>query len=145
MASQDNTQLIRDLYKAFDQGDHARGLSFLSPNAEFKVIGMEPMRGMQAIREGMEDWSKTFPDMKSELTNVIGSGDFVVVKNINRGTHQGPLVGPKGSLPATGRKIELPACDVFKVQNGKVVSWTCYWPTDLMLEQLGFGQSRAAA
>jgi hypothetical protein len=38
------------------------------------------------------------------------------------GTHSGPLPTPNGPLPATGKQVDLPLCQVVTVQDGKVKS-----------------------
>lgn len=147
MSAKDNEQLIRKLYAAFEKNDINLILPFLAPDAEFTVIGMDqPMRGHQAILEGMKSWGASFPDMKGEIVNLIASDEWVVVEEINRGTHQGELKGPEGfSLPATNRKVEVPACDLFKIVNGKITVWKLYWQSDLMMKQLGYGVEKKLA
>lgn len=146
MTTHNNEQLIRDFFNAFEKKDFDRASSFLAPNAEFRVIGMDkPLRGPKEIIESCGEWDRAFPDMKSELVNVISSNNYVVVEEINRGTHKGPLMGPGGTLQATNRKVEVPACEVFKIENGKIVTWNLYWPTDVMMKQLGYGMQKKAA
>lgn len=146
MATQENVKLIRDFYDAFERGDFERAASYLAPNAEFKIIGMEkPFRGPNEIVNACKEWNQAFPDMKSQIINVISSNDSVVVEEINRGTHKGPLTGHAGTLAATNRKVEVPACEIFKISNGKVLTWTLYWPSDVMMRQLGYGMEKRAA
>jgi steroid delta-isomerase-like uncharacterized protein len=147
MSTQSNVQLVRDFFKAMDSGKSDQILSFLAPNAEFKIIGMgEPMRGTSEIKEGFESWNKSFPDLKAQILNVIANEDSVVVEYIGRGTHQGPLESPEGQvLQATNRKIEVPGCDIYKISNGKIVSASVYWLSSVMLRQLGVIPSAKAA
>ncbi|MCM2278467.1 MAG: ester cyclase [Oligoflexia bacterium] len=143
MATQDNSQLIRNFYNLTDPD---QAIALFAPNAEFQVMGMErPFRGSQEITQAMREWQRTFPDMKNEIINLISTGDTVVVEFVARGTHKGPMESPAGTVQPTGRRIEVPACDVFRFSGGKVVSWKCYWQSDLMMQQLGIGQAKAAA
>ncbi|MCM2323750.1 MAG: nuclear transport factor 2 family protein [Oligoflexia bacterium] len=143
---QDNSQLIRNFYQSLEKNDPSQALSYFASNAEFKVIGMDqPFRGQQEIGQAIKEWNQTFPDLKSELVNVISSGDSVVVEFIARGTHKGPMESPTGTIAPTQRKIEVPACDVFKLSGGKILSWNCYWQSDVMMQQLGIAQVKAAA
>jgi hypothetical protein len=53
------------------------------------------------------------------------------------GTHEGPLELPAGTIPATGKEIHAPCCDVFQLANGKVKSFHCYTAATILLGQLG--------
>lgn len=147
MATPDNVQLIHNFYQALNQNHHEQALACFDSNAEFVMMSMpeEPMRGMQQIQQAFEGWTKAFPQLKYELKNVVGAGEYVISESYGQGTHDGPMEGPEGVLNPTHRKINVPSCDVFKVVNGKIVSWRCYWQTDLMMKQLGLGLSQRAA
>ena len=47
----------------------------------------------------------------------IGVGDKVIVRLIDRGTHQGEFVG----IPGTGNKIEFGVIAIFHIEDGKIV------------------------
>jgi ketosteroid isomerase-like protein len=63
--------------------------------------------------------------------------DVVVVELAIRGTHEGPLMTPDGTVPATGKAIDVPCCDVFHMKDGKVISFHCYNAASILLQQLG--------
>ena len=110
MSTQSNLQLVKDFFLAMDSGKVDQISNFLAPNAEFNILGMEPMKGIQDIQKGFESWSRAFPDLKSQILNTIVSEDWVVVEYLSRGTHEGPLEGEDGNvLQPTHRKIEVPA------------------------------------
>jgi ketosteroid isomerase-like protein len=44
-----------------------------------------------------------------------------------RGINAGPLQGPGGLMPATGRAFTLEFCDVFGVRDGKVTTHSVYY------------------
>jgi predicted ester cyclase len=60
------------------------------------------------------------PDSWMELQRVLEVGDEVYVTGRFRGTHQGDLVTPLGTLPAAGRSLDLPFVDCFR-------EWTGWW------------------
>jgi len=55
-----------------------------------------------------------------QSTNIVESGDLVVVESRFTGSHAGPLVDPGGSIPATD--VEAPSVDVFEVRGGEIVA-----------------------
>jgi len=75
--------------------------------------------------------------MHRELYDLYATDDVVVVELSLNGTHQGPLALPNGTIPATGKKMSAPCCDVFRLQDGKVLSFNCYTAATIMLGQLG--------
>ena len=60
---------------------------------------------------------------------------MVVELSLN-GTHKGPLALPAGTIPATGKEIHAPCCDVFHLENGRVKSFHCYAAATILMGQL---------
>ncbi|MBW6425965.1 ester cyclase [Rhizobium sp. XQZ8] len=87
----------------------------------------------------MEGLGKPFPDFHRELLQVYSTGDGVVIVELKlQGTHQGDFMTPGGAvLPATGKRFDVPCCDVFKVKNRKVQAFHCYNMRSTWLDQLG--------
>jgi predicted ester cyclase len=79
-----------------------------------------------------------------EVVNVIAGENGGVAEFIGRGTHTGPLTGPAGTIPPTGRRIEFPLCDVWKVRDGRFAGNRCYYDLLGLLGQLGVIPAPAA-
>src|SRR5262245_5906254 len=136
----DNEQAIRHLYhvaeakhedlKAFvscfttngELVDMSSGITFRGPNELWKPVAV---------------MKKAFPDMHREIHHVHVVGDVVVVELILQGTHKGPLALPIGTIPASGKTMNAPCCDVFRLINGKVKLFNCYNQFSVILAQLG--------
>jgi predicted ester cyclase len=60
---------------------------------------------------------------------------------VNRflGTHTGDMVTPQGTVPATGKRVELRFADYFKVAGDKVIEHRTYFDQASMMAQLGAG------
>jgi predicted ester cyclase len=67
----------------------------------------------------------------TRATNTIAVRLFV------RGTHTGPLNGPDGTIPATGREVVWDSVDWVKIENGKIASWNVYEDGMAFMAQLG--------
>lgn len=78
-----------------------------------------------------------FPDIHRELFSMHVAGKVVVVELAIRGTHTGGLGLPSGTIAPTGRTIDVPCCDVFHVEDGKITSFHCYNSASIMQKQLG--------
>ena len=64
---------------------------------------------------------------------MLGEGDKVVTRGTFTGTHQGEFNG----IPATGKKVKVSYCDIWRVENGKCVeNWVQMDMVGLM-QQLG--------
>ena len=57
-----------------------------------------------------------FADLSYEICDAFGDGDRVAVRLITRGTHTGEFMG----TPPTGRRFEIEAIHIFRIQDGKV-------------------------
>jgi ketosteroid isomerase-like protein len=54
-----------------------------------------------------------------------------------KGVHTGPLQMPNGTIPASNKRIEIPVCQIVKVEDGKIRSVTHYFDMVTLLSQIG--------
>ena len=80
-----------------------------------------------------------------EALHTWEDGDTVLVEGVYTGTQTGDLVGPGGTIPATGRSFRLPYLDIFQARDGKFVSHRIYWDNLALLTQLGVVPAPAGA
>lgn len=131
-------QLIQSFYDSINSRDFEKFLSSFSDDGQFRDISTDRVyRGRNEMRQMAENWLKTFPDMKLQVSNVIGSGDDYCVELTMVGTHQGPLETPQGSIAPTGKRINVPSCDVIRIRNGKIHTLSCYFAATVLLSQIG--------
>ena len=93
--------------------------------------------GPTGLAKTVEVYAKAFPDMHRELYRMVSVGDVVIVELALQGTHKGPLPTPMGILPPTGKRMDAPCCDVFRLVNGKIQSFNCYPSGTVIFAQLG--------
>ena len=94
-------------------------------------------RGPEGYKQVILFFEEGFPDSGVEITNLCATEDQAVVEFIGRGTKTGPLHMPTGDVPPTGRAVEMRFCDVYRVSNGKIVSYRSYYDVFGFLQQLG--------
>jgi ketosteroid isomerase-like protein len=104
----------------------SRGRTFTDESIEITYRGHE-------LGRTVEVYATAFPDMHRKLYRFYESGNTVVVE----GTHTGPLALPAGTVPPTGKRMDAPCCDVFRLENGKIQSFNCYPSGTIILAQLG--------
>ena len=141
MEPQDSAAVVRNVFDAFNDHDLDRIATMVSEDFELVDFAADG----QAFRgpEGFSQWHQIFltavPDATVELTNVVEAGEegWVFAEFVGRGTHRGPLVGPSGTIPPTGRKLELPIGELLRVENGKVALIHAYYDGAAIMRQLG--------
>ena len=94
-------------------------------------------QGPTGFKAFVQGWLTAFPDARVEIQQQVASEDAVVTEFVARGTHQGPLASPHGSIPPTGRKLDMRFCEVMRLANGKVTEGRVYYDTTTLLRQLG--------
>jgi predicted ester cyclase len=78
-----------------------------------------------------------FPDAHHDVQRAVEAGDEVYLSGRFKGTHTGDLVGPNGTIPASGRPLDLPYIDYFRVVDGKIVAHEVIWDQVCLLGQIG--------
>jgi steroid delta-isomerase-like uncharacterized protein len=141
----DNVTLARSLYEAWNERDFDRLADMMSPDGKITIVGSgESFEGPDGARKYNEMWAEAFPDGQITIDNILAAGDHVVVEFTGRGTQTGTLVGPGGSIPATGRSVTLQLCDVLEFGDDKVRSQRTYFDGASLLAQLGVTTEQAA-
>ena len=140
METQDNAAFIRNLFDAFNDHDPDLAAAMVSEDFELVDFAAESQifRGPQGLRQWLQIFLTAFPDAKVELTNMVATGgDWVFTEFVGRGTRRGPLVGPAGTIPPTGRRIELPVGELLRVEDGKITLVHTYYDGATLMRQLG--------
>ena len=134
----DNASVVRALFDAFDEGALDRAGDMVSEDFELlDVPAGQVFRGPEGCREWLATFRTALPDARTELINVLVDGDRVATEHVGRGTHRGPLVTPAGTIPPTGRPIELRIAEMYQVQAGKIRYLRAYYDSAALLRQLG--------
>lgn len=110
----------------------------LTPDAVYdEVASNRRLEGPGAILPVWKEWAAAFPDSRATFESATSSGDYVTIELRWRGTHQGPLNLPTGTAAATGKSIDMRACQVIELKNGRTRSIRHYFDLATMLRQLG--------
>jgi steroid delta-isomerase-like uncharacterized protein len=95
------------------------------------------VRGVADFISASKGWAAAFPDSRATFEAAYVSGNTVILELTWRGTHSGPLQMPTGEIPATGRTIEMRACQVVDIADGKARGTRQYFDMATMMTQLG--------
>jgi steroid delta-isomerase-like uncharacterized protein len=132
------TEIVRALYDAFNTGDLDGAAALVSDDFELTDIAAgQTLSGRDGCRRWLGMFRTALPDATAELVTVVAEGPRVATEHVGRGTHRGPLVGPGGTIPATGRTIELRLAELFHVHEGRITSLHAYYDSASLMRQLG--------
>jgi len=123
---------------AYNDKNWQKAKASITPNFLYdEVATRRRVEGADQVIGLWKGWAEAFPDSKGTFHAAHVSGSTVVLEVTWKGTHQGPLQTPKGSIPATGKRIEIRACNVFEVAGEQVRTQRQYFDMATMLQQLG--------
>ena len=134
-----NEEIIKKLYVAGERPglDPEKFVSFFSEEGYmWDMASGTKFRG-KAIGDSITALAKAFPDVRREIQDIYTTGDVVIVEHRIRGTHEGELALGSKTVAPTGKAIDVPSIDVFRLENGKIVAFNCYHLPSVMQKQLG--------
>jgi ketosteroid isomerase-like protein len=140
-SSMNNEQIIRRAYELAEKVDVQGWVGCFTPDGTFTDMSIgvtyRGPDGPGGLGKTVEVYAKAFPDMHRELYRFVTVGDVVIVELALQGTQKGPLPTPMGIIPPTGKRMDAPCCDVFRLVNGKIQSFNCYPSGTVIFAQLG--------
>lgn len=81
------------------------------------ILRPEGPPGADGVAEKLALLWRAFPDGRFDLEELVAAGDRVAARSRLRGTQTGPF----GSLPASGRSIDVAFFDLYRVADGRIV------------------------
>jgi len=118
----------------------------LAPRVVYDEVGTQRrIEGVDEVITAWNGWASALPDSRATFDATHVSGDIAILELTWRGTHKGALKTPAGEIAATGKKIEIRACQVVEVAGDKVKSIRHYFDMATMLQQIGAMGERATA
>ena len=138
MAGQDGARIAQLIHDAYNSRDFAKPEELIAEGFAWTFVAFgATFTGVAGYREAMQAWATGFPDSQVDTTSLIDGGDYGVIQFMFRGTQTGPFRGPAGEIPPTGRSIEIPACNIWRTQNGKLIEAHTYFDAATLMRQLG--------
>ena len=136
---------VSDRYTDLINAHDAHGIAALFAEDGVIVDPGGEYRGRDAIAEYWEGFFQAFPEMHGQDDFQAESGDTAINEWSASGTNTGPLEGPEGTIPATGKSVSLRGCDAVTVRDGLIQSQRVYFDQLSFMTQLGLIPEAAAA
>jgi predicted ester cyclase len=139
VSAQENATLARTVYDLFNRHEFDKALEHVADGVHIELFapGLS-FQGREGFRQMMAFHKAPWPDGTVEVIRQLASDDGVTNECVYRATHTAPLATPDGgAIPPTGKRIEVPFCEVWRIEAGKVVSLYSYSDNMGPMGQLG--------
>ena len=130
-----NVESHRTAHEAFNRRDFAAATRNFRDDAHYTDHSRSvTYKGPAEFEDWMRGWTQAFSDATVAEPRYVDGGEFSVAVFQGRGTNDGPL----GPMAPTGRRMDLPFCEVFRYDaDGRVVSGEMFYDTMTIMVQLG--------
>jgi steroid delta-isomerase-like uncharacterized protein len=134
MSAKENKALMRRLFEEFNKGKAAAMAVIDEMYAtNFVSHGDKDIRGIQNIKQSMNEGFKAFPDYHYTIDDMVAEGDKVAARVTMTATHKGEYMG----APPTNKKITIRAIFIERFAGGKIVEEWGMFDTLGLMQQLG--------
>ena len=134
--SEENKATVRRMFEAIN----ARDFTALGNAMTDDMVEHEELPGLTPDKAGVLEFFRGIvagvQGFRMNVEEIIAEGDRVSVRATVSGTHTGVLMG----IPATGKELNVPMADYFRMQGGKVAEHWGVMDSGAMLMQMGIVQ-----
>jgi predicted ester cyclase len=120
----------------------ARDLDGVSATLAPDVVADIPggsLAGRGAVIGWMSSFFTAIPDIEHDPSDLRATDDGATADLRIHGTHTGPLVGPDGTLPPTGARVEFEARNSMTIADGAISSLRIEFDSGDVMRRLGAG------
>jgi steroid delta-isomerase-like uncharacterized protein len=111
------TQRLEEAIAAWNRGDLEDYLTLYDEDVTLYGYGPQPM-DKTAVRGFYQGIVAGLPGSQIELLDTFGADDRIVTRFVQRGRHDGELMG----VPATGRDVEINGITILAFRDGRVIA-----------------------
>ena len=98
----------------------------------------QPIKGKKATEEDLGGFFSAFPDGRFTADQTLVSGDTLAIEWTFIGHQNGPLPGPGGTLPPSGKGVTIKGAEFIRVDaQGLIADERGYFDLMSFLTQLG--------
>ena len=138
MADKSILEVAKSQIIAYNDKNWGAVTEALAADVVYDEVGTQRrISGVEEVLSAWKGWANALPDSKGSFDQETVSGNTVIIEVTWRGTNTGPLQLPGKDLAATGKKIEMRACQVIEVSGAKVQAIRHYFDMTTLLRQLG--------
>ena len=118
IAVNERVEVARDYVKVVFNGHQPdRASDYCTDDVVWHGNSLGEVSGLEDLTALLTAFLGALPDLVAQEQDVVASDDLVVVRLVVAATHKGDLLG----IPATGRRVQWNAIDIYRVtDDGKI-------------------------
>lgn len=121
----DALSLVQEFCDLMVQRNPALMRPFFDDAIVYQNVGMEATVGIEAVAENLAGQFAMFPNSyEYETCSIAANGDVVLTERIDY------ITAPDGT------RHGLPVMGAFVVRDGRIVRWTDYWDTGILMKMM---------
>jgi ketosteroid isomerase-like protein len=124
--SQENLEVVRELFAAFDSQDWAVALGFFDPAVEWSAAGLGTHRGPEGVVSSLAEWFEPWKEHEVEAEEFAEAGDQVLV-----------VVRLTGRGASSNMEIDQRFFQLYSVGNGKITRMVEFVTREQALDAAG--------
>lgn len=129
-----NKKVMEQFVRFINTGDEALGKSIISDEVTFYApTSPEPMHGFEAYTGVLDMMRGAMPDVQWKVEEIIAEGDKIMIRFTMSGTQSNPFM----NMPATNKKVQVTAMNIYELKDGKIIREHGLPDLFSMLMQLG--------
>jgi steroid delta-isomerase-like uncharacterized protein len=129
------SEVVKSFYDHWRAGEVSQSRPLFTDDAVF--VTPTGTMGIDAHEQLGLVFTAAFPDRHLDVSRMVSVGEEVWVTGGFRGTQTGDLVGEQGTIPASGKAIDIPFAEVFTIRDGRIARQETYWDQMTMMGQIG--------
>ena len=127
-----------ELVESFNDADWRRFRATLDPDVVYEETGTQRrIQGADAYVRLCQGWKEAFPDVRGAVRQAAASAQTVAQEVVWEGTHRGPLAGPGGTIPPSGKRVSVRGTMWYTVAEGRAREIHHHLDVLSMMQQLG--------
>ena len=134
----DLVKIAREAVDAFNASDWERTRALMTPDYLYNEVGTQRrIQGPEEAVAALQGWKQAMPDAKGKVTSAFARGNTVALEITWEGTQTGPLEGPTGTIPASGKRQVTPAVQILTFEGDRIKETHHYFDMVSLLKQIG--------
>ncbi len=136
MSAEANRELVERFYR---EVVNERKLGVIDELISDDFVHNGESRGREGQRQIYEEFLTAFPDLQTEIVEIVAADDLVAVHRRWTGTHSGTFQG----VEATGRKVDFQSTAILKIRDGRIAEYHGVLDMLALMAQLGAASEAA--
>jgi len=137
MSAEVNRELVERFYR---QVINERRLDVIDDLLTEDFVHNGQSRGREGQRRVYEEFLTAFPDLQTEIVEIVAADDLVAVHRRWTGTHSATFEG----VDATGRKVDFQSTAILKIRGGRIAEYHGVLDMLALMAQLGAADLRGS-